>query len=197
MGKSALTFKFTETVLPPGPQGPVILNSASLVPGIAPGGLVTFIGLGLAPTIDGVVTDPSQMQGYSVSFDGIPAPILALVNQNGTQQINAQVPFEESPGPTDTVSIETPQGSETLSNITVSLFAPGIFTNGSLISFGQNYALAVVVRSDGSLVSPSIRPIAAKTSRFTPLDWVRRCLWHPPVCRANPASWWARLYMPA
>jgi uncharacterized protein (TIGR03437 family) len=154
-GKSALIAKFSITALPPGPQGPSVLNSATFAPGIAPGCLVTFIGLGLTPTIQGVVTDPSQMQGYAVSFDGIPAPILALVNQNGTQQINAQVPFEESPGPSDTITIETPQGSATLSNITVNTLAPGIFTSGTLTAYGQNYALAEAVRPDGSLVSAS------------------------------------------
>jgi len=154
-GKSALIAKFTVTAQPPGPQGPAILNSASFLPGIAPGGLVTFIGLGLAPTIQGVVTDPSQMQGYAVSFDGIPAPILALVNQNGNQQINAQVPFEESPGTSDTITIETPQGSITLNNITVNTLAPGIFTDGTLVAFGQSYPLAEAVRPDGSSVSAS------------------------------------------
>ena len=94
------------------------------------------------------------MQGYCVSSMEFRAhPGAGKPERDAADQCAGS--FEESPGPKDTVSIETPQGSETLSNITVSLFAPGIFTNGSLISFGQNYALAVVVRSDGSLVSPS------------------------------------------
>ena len=125
------------------------------MPGIAPGGLVTFIGPGLTPTIQGVVTDPTQMAGYAVSFDGIPAPILALVNQNGNQQINAQVPFEEIPGTSDNITIETPEGSASLSNVTVEPLAPGIFTNGTVAVSGQNYALAEALRPDGSLVSAS------------------------------------------
>jgi uncharacterized protein (TIGR03437 family) len=95
------------------------------------------------------------MAGYSVSFDGISAPILALVNQNGNQQINAQVPFEETPGSSDNITIETPQGSTTLSDITVNPFAPGIFTNGTVAAFGQNYPLAQALRPDGSYVSAS------------------------------------------
>ena len=154
-GKGALIAKFSVITLPPGPEGPAILNAATFAQGIAPGGLVTFIGLGLTPTIQGVVTDPNQMQGYSVSFDGIPAPILALVNEGGTQQINAQVPFEESPGTSDTITIETPQGSATLGNITVNPLAPGIFTNGVLTAYGQNYPLAEALRPDGSLVTTS------------------------------------------
>jgi uncharacterized protein (TIGR03437 family) len=95
------------------------------------------------------------MAGYSVSFDGIPAPILALVNQDGNQQINAQVPFEELPGTTDNITIETPQGSASLSNITVNPLAPGIFTNGTLAADGTNYPLAEALRPDGSYVSAS------------------------------------------
>jgi uncharacterized protein (TIGR03437 family) len=152
-GKTALTAKFTIITLALGPSGPAILNSASLQPGIAPGGLVTFMGSGLTPTIQGIVTEPSQMEGYSISFDGIPATILALANQNGMQQINAQVPFEESPGTSDTISIGTPLGSAQLTDVTVQLLAPGIFTNGTLSADGSTYPLAEVLRSDGSYAS--------------------------------------------
>ena len=154
-GKHPPTAAFTLTTLPLGPENPAVLNSASFLSSIAPGGLVTFTGAGLTPTIQGVVTDPAQMSGYSVSFDGIPAPILALVNQNGVQQINAQVPFEEEPGSSDTIAIETPQGSTVLNNITVSPLAPGIFTNGLLNAYGQAYPLAIALRPNGSYVSSS------------------------------------------
>lgn len=154
-GKTPPTVTFTLTALPLGPVSPAILNAASFAPGIAPGGLVTFIGGGLAPTIQGVVTDPSEMAGYSVSFDGIPAPILALVNQNGYQQINAQVPFEEAVSTSDNIAIATPQGSLAIPNVTVSTYAPGIFTDGTLAANGTNYALAEAVRPDGSYVSAS------------------------------------------
>ena len=154
-GKSAIIATFNMTTLPLGPESPTVMNSADFTSNIAPGGLVTFTGPGLTPTIQGVVTDPTQMAGYSVSFDGIPAPILALVNQNGTQQINAQVPFEESPGTSDNITIETPQGSAALSNITVNTFAPAIFSDGTLSAYGQTYPLATAVRADGTYVSAS------------------------------------------
>lgn len=158
-GKNPPTATFTLTTLPLGPESPLILNAASFAPNIAPGGLVTFIGANLTPTIQGVVTDPEEMSGYGVSFDGVPAPILALVNQNGVQQINAQVPFEELPGTSDNVTIETPQGSAAYSNITVNSLAPGIFTTGTLTISGptssQNYPLAEAMRPDGSYVSAS------------------------------------------
>jgi uncharacterized protein (TIGR03437 family) len=125
--------------------------------GIAPGGLATLMGQGLAPTIQGVITDPNQMSGYSVVIDGEAAPILALVNQNGVQQINVQIPFDTSPTAADrsvTVLVETPQGSiEVNTGIPVSVFAPGLFANGTLTAIGGPYALASAVRPDGSYVS--------------------------------------------
>jgi uncharacterized protein (TIGR03437 family) len=154
-GKKPPTATFALTTVPVGPESPAILNAASFAPGIAPGGLVTFIGAGLTTNITGVVTDQTQMEGYSLSFDGIPAPILALVNQNGVQQINAQVPFEEIASAQDDITIVTPLGSTSLTDITVSTYAPGIFTNGTLPANGANYALAEAIRPDGSYVSPS------------------------------------------
>ncbi len=165
-GKNPPTASFSMTTLALGPSGPSILNSASFGSAIAPGGLVTFTGAGLTPTIQGVVTDPTQMTGYAVSFDGITAPILALVNQNGTQQINAQVPFEEMPGTSDAITIETPQGSATLSNITVSPLAPGIFTSGTLAAYGTTYPLAMALRPDGSYVNGSNPALRGETITF-------------------------------
>jgi len=154
-GKNEITATFTITIQPPGPETPTILNSATFSPGIAPGGLVTFIGPGLTETIQGVVTNQTQMQGYSVSFDGLTAPILALVNQNGVEQINAQVPFEESSGTSDSVMIATPLGSIVLANVTVGEYAPGIFSSGASTINGQSYPIAAALRPDGTYVSAS------------------------------------------
>jgi adhesin/invasin len=153
-GKTIPKTTFNVTALPVGPSatGTTVMSSASLTPGIAPGGLVTFMGSGLTPTIQGVVTNSAEMQGYSVTFDGINAPILALVNQQGTGQINAQVPFEESVSAFDSVVISTPNGAISLTNVAVSEFAPAIFTNGTL---GPNQPLAVALRPDGSYVTAS------------------------------------------
>jgi uncharacterized protein (TIGR03437 family) len=156
----SLTAIFTLNVLPLGPSGVAILNAASFAPGIAPGGLMTLIGPGLTPTIQGVASTPSQTAGYSVTVSVAPgiapttAPILALVNQNGVQQINAQVPFSIVPG-LNAITVQTPQGSTTFTDVPINPLAPGIFTFGTLSANGQTYPLAVVIRSDGSLVSAS------------------------------------------
>jgi uncharacterized protein (TIGR03437 family) len=140
---------FSLTIQPIGPTNVIIVNAASFTAQIAPGGLATVEGSGLTPTIQGIVTDTSQMAGYSVTFGSTAAPILALVNQNGVQEINVQVPFEATPG-SNNVIIQTPQGSVTLNAVAVSPLAPGIFTNGTVPS---GYPQAAALRPDGSIVS--------------------------------------------
>ena len=157
---SGQSVTFSLTVLPVGPSNVVIVNAASFSAQIAPGGLATIEGSGLTPTIQGVVTDPSQMPGYSVTFSGIAAPIIALVNQNGVQEINLQVPFETAPGSSNII-LQTPQGSVTLNSVIVSPLAPGIFTSGTVPS---GYPQAVALRPDGSTVTPRILRSAERIS---------------------------------
>jgi uncharacterized protein (TIGR03437 family) len=143
---------FSLMVVPIGPSNVVIVNAASFVPKIAPGGLVTIFGTGLMPTGQGTLTSSTAAPGYSVSFGGTAAPILALVSQNDLQQINAQIPFEVMPGPNNVI-IQTPQGSVTLNNIMISSLAPGIFTSGNVSASGYPYPQAVAVHVDGSSVT--------------------------------------------
>jgi uncharacterized protein (TIGR03437 family) len=146
-GSGSVTFSLR--VLPLGPSNISIVNAASVNPGISPGSLALIEGNGLTPTIQGGVTSPSQMAGYSVTFGSTPAPILSLVNQDGTQQIGIQVPFELKPG-ANNILIQTPQGGLTLTGVMVSPVAPGLFTNGNPQSA---FAEAVALRPDGSTVS--------------------------------------------
>jgi uncharacterized protein (TIGR03437 family) len=146
-GNASATFSLT--VLPLGPNNVVILNAASFTANISPGGLAAILGSGLAPTIQGAVTSSSQMAGYSVTFGSTVAPIIALVNQNGVQQISIQVPFEAVPG-ANTVTIQTPQGSLTVNGVMVSSLAPGIFSSGTLAG---GSAQAVALRPNGSYVT--------------------------------------------
>jgi uncharacterized protein (TIGR03437 family) len=133
-----------------------IVNAASFGRDIAAGGLATIEGANLTPTVQGVITVPSQMAGYSVTFGPTAAPILALVNQNGSQEINVQVPLEVS-GTVIDVVVQTPQGSLSLNGVTVSPLAPALFSSGTLLS---GYPLAAALRPDGSTVSaanPAVR----------------------------------------
>ena len=151
-GATASSF-FTLTVLSLSPSSVQVFNAASFTSGISPGSLISLTGINLTPTIQNVVSDPTTLQnsGYSASINGVTAPILALVNENGAQQINLQVPFEVTPGAT-TIMVQTPQGTDTV-NATVSALSPGIFTNGTVTVNGSSFPQAVALRSDGSYIS--------------------------------------------
>jgi uncharacterized protein (TIGR03437 family) len=146
-GSASATFSLT--VAPLGPTGVTILNAASFQPSISPGSLASLQGTGLTSSIQGIVTSSSQMAGYSVTIGSTEAPIIALVDQNGFQEINIQVPFEVSGGLVDVV-VQTPQGSAALNAVTLSPLAPGIFTSGTVSS---GYPLAAALRPDGSTVT--------------------------------------------
>ncbi|HUS06335.1 MAG TPA: Ig-like domain-containing protein [Bryobacteraceae bacterium] len=156
-GGKQVTFN-SLTIRPAGPRisNSRIVNAAGFQTGIAPGTIAAILGTGISNGISGIVTPPdfigplpTRLAGVEVLFNGISAPIYSVSNVNGQEEINVQVPFEVQPG-TATIEIRTGATSQTLSNVTVQPLAPGVFeTNEN----GRRYA--VIVREDGSFVSPS------------------------------------------
>jgi uncharacterized protein (TIGR03437 family) len=77
-----------------------IVNSANywtLRTPVLPGTLVTIFGKNLT-SASGVVAPegyplPTELEGTQVIYNGVPAPILAVANQNGNEQVNVQVPY--------------------------------------------------------------------------------------------------------
>jgi uncharacterized protein (TIGR03437 family) len=125
---------------PPQISPNAIVNAASYKPSIAPGSLISIFGSDLARNIGtpSNVPLPATLAGTSVTLGGRPTPLLYV----SPTQINAQVPYEVTPG-TVPVVVRT-GGLETASvNATISPAAPGIFM------FGENRA--VVQNQDGSL----------------------------------------------
>ncbi len=77
--------------------GAGVVSSAGFKAGIAPGGLVSIFGTGLT-TAQGIVPAssfplPATLEGTSVSMNGQPAPILAVADVNGQEQVNVQAPL--------------------------------------------------------------------------------------------------------
>ena len=102
-----------------------VVGAASYRPeAIAPGGLVSLFGAGLASGVAraGATPLPNTLIDAVVSFNGVQAPLL-YVSPN---QINAQVPFEVAPGAV-TVSVARWDHSASLT-VTVADAGPGIFT---------------------------------------------------------------------
>jgi len=133
-------------------------NAASGVTGLVPCGLATAVGAGLVPT-PGVISGigafgplPYQLGNVnSLLVNNVPAPIQAVSNQNGKQQINFQVPCETAVG-NATVVVTVNNVATTVTGVPVFAGQPGIFTYA-----GPNNKLygAVLRVKDGSYITPS------------------------------------------
>lgn len=158
-GSFSTTFSLTSRL--PGPANITIYNGPDFAAGfpiqtISPGGIATITGVGIAPSVQGLVaaTDivgplPTSLAGVSVTFNGTAAPIYYVLNNNATQQVTVQVPFEVQPGNT-TVVVNAAGGGSATVTVPVQPYAPGAFTT---TFSGQT--IAVAERSNGSFVSPT------------------------------------------
>jgi len=113
-----------------------VTNGASFVAGLTPGSIATIFGTGIAKAASGIVQAdrvplPTQLAGSSVTIGGIPAPLFAVVNLNGQEQINLQVPLEISGR--STVEIVVTCGPLSSLPVTVNILDahPGIFAAGN------------------------------------------------------------------
>ncbi len=75
-----------------------VVSGASFAPGgVVPGEIATIFGSNLTSTTGILETSalplPDQFQNVSVTVNSVPAPIFAVDNVNGQQQINFQVPW--------------------------------------------------------------------------------------------------------
>ena len=141
----------------PGPTNVAFVNGASFQAGISPGSIITIQGTGLLPGVTGLVRPfnivgplPTSLSGFSVTFNGIPAPVFFASNQNGQEQVGVQVPFEIAPGTAAVAITAAGGGTATIPNVPVQAVAPGVFET---TYNGQNFVVAI--RPDGSYVSPT------------------------------------------
>jgi uncharacterized protein (TIGR03437 family) len=156
----ALTFstRFTLEVIGRTPSVPSLgfVNAASYAAGLTPCSAASIFGVGLMEGIDGVVLPqgapfPTRLRGVRVLVDGVEAPILALANINGTEQINIQVPcFTKAPSNEVVVTIENNGVSATFAGVRTLKAQPGIYPK--TVAAGQ---VAAALHLDGTLVEPS------------------------------------------
>jgi hypothetical protein len=122
-----------------------VLNAASFQPGIAPGGLFSIFGSGLA----------GPGPATAVIVGGQTASVLLAT----PFQINAQVPVGVAPGATN-IQITSPYGYS-VQNATVQAAAPGIFVIGTA-SDGTS-SLGAVVNQTGTLNGPTTPALRGST----------------------------------
>jgi uncharacterized protein (TIGR03437 family) len=137
-----------------GPDAPLagFVNGASFRPGWIPGSLGSIFGTGITG-VNGVVTSgpvpfETNLQGVSVTVNGTNAPIISLINVNGQEQINLQVPFSIQPG-TATVVIDNNGSTATIEDVPILSAQPGIF---EFTLDGMLYAAAL--HADFTVVTP-------------------------------------------
>ncbi len=127
-----------------------IVNAASFTAPVAPGSLISIFGAGF--------------DGATVQVNGVAAPLIVVT----PGQINAQLPYEISPGPA-TLQVTTPAGTSAPATFTVASVAVGVFTFP-----GTDRAISDPVSAGGVLVLwvtgyGAVSP-AVPTGRSAPLD---------------------------
>jgi len=142
------------------------VNAASYTSGVAPGSIAAIFGTGLTRGVDGVVRAssvplPYSLRGTSVLVNGIPAPIFAIADINGQEQINFQVPWEvqgEPLPPQTALSLIVVTANPVVSIVVVNngevspaLRAPFFNVQPAVITTDGTHAVAV--HSDYSLVT--------------------------------------------
>ncbi len=132
-----------------------VVNGASFRVGLTPGGTGTIFGSRMMEGVNGVAAAPFNggfpllFRGVRVTINGQSAPILALADVNGQQQINIQVPFGLAAGPASVV-VNNNGSSTTIAGVQILAQQPGIFE----VTVG-NQRFAAALHADYSLVEPS------------------------------------------
>jgi uncharacterized protein (TIGR03437 family) len=151
------TVSVTLVVSPAGT--PVLLSitsAASLQPGaVSPGDIVSIFGNNIGPatpatgtvfTVTASGTVPTTLAGVTVTFNGVPAPLLFVAGG----QINAIVPYEVAGQTSVPVVVNNGTASSATFTVSVTAVVPAIFSlaeNGS----GQG----AILNSNGTVNGPS------------------------------------------
>jgi uncharacterized protein (TIGR03437 family) len=132
-------FSLTIGTLAPSLQA--VTNGASFAAGtVAPGEIATIFGGNLTSSTGIQLVSslplPAKYLNVSVMIDGSAAPLFAVDNVNGQQQINFQVPWEVAGGSTASIVVENNGTSSAPLLVPVSTAQPGIFAYSA---GGQNF----------------------------------------------------------
>ena len=137
-----------------------ITNAASFEIGMTPGSAAVVFAGGVREA--GVTSAPSiplplELDGVRVSVNGLDAPLFAVANTNGLEQVNFQVPWETEGSPARVTVVKDGMVSPSV-EAAVQPLQPAIFE--------LNTVEAIVVRTgDNSLVTPE-RPLKAGESVY-------------------------------
>jgi uncharacterized protein (TIGR03437 family) len=147
IGQDGNEFDRVKLVQPVLASGSSVVSAASFTAGVAPGGLISIFGTGLASAAaraDGIPW-PGSLSGTTVTVNGSPVPVTFA----SETQINAQLPLDVSGAAT--LRVSTASGfSET--SIRLADSAPAIFPNGILHTNGTPVSALAPVTAGETLV---------------------------------------------
>ena len=138
-----------------------VVNAASYQSGISPGALASLFGKNLSQVTG--IESPGGAQSYkgvSVTVNGRLAPLFAVSNVNGQEQINFQVPTDLPSSDTSEMVQVNNNGSIGALSSALHPIQPGVF---AYVPAGSSTPYAVLVKKDGSVVGPS-NPAARGTT---------------------------------
>jgi uncharacterized protein (TIGR03437 family) len=139
-----------------------VTNAASFAPGLVAGSAATVFASGVMDAAGVVGADriplPLSLSGVSVSVNGTPAPLYAVANVSGREQVNFQAPFEIAGR--QTVSVTVTRAGQTSAAVDVPLMSqqPAVYTSDGTQG-------VVVHNADFSLVTAA-RPLVAGEFAF-------------------------------
>lgn len=159
-GQQPVSFGLTVRLPGPSITSASFANLASGEQVLTPGGLVIIRGQGLAPGIVGTLNAdllkgqlPTTINDSTVQFTWAGgqalAPIYSVSNANNQESIVVQVPFELA-GTLASATVSVKGGNTAVQNIPVRPYSPGI-----LEDFIGGSRMAILIRPDGSRVSPT------------------------------------------
>lgn len=170
----------------PGPQlsSAGVVHAASFEPGLVAGSLASIFLSGVrdSPGISRAINIPLplSLDGVSVTMDGAVAPILAVANVDGAEQINVQVPWALLDDSTALVIVTADGVSSEPAAVDVLSAQPGVFlVDGERPAIQHNSGFEAVTES-----SP-LRPGGYGVAYLTGLGEVRN---RPPTGDAAAAA---------
>jgi len=118
-----------------GSTAPEVVNAASFLPGLTPGSLATAFVTGIVAT-PGITFAtqplPQSIGGVSVTVNNVPAPVVAIANVNGVEQVNFQAPFESPISGNATITVSGAGATTAANDIAAFAFQPAIYSNATV-----------------------------------------------------------------
>ena len=108
-----------------------VVNAASFTPGLVAGSAATVFVSGITDGPGIVAAEdiplPESLGGVSVLVNGRAAPLYAVANVSGTEQVNFQVPFEVAGAPSVTMAVRRNSVTSEAMEVPLLPFQPAIF----------------------------------------------------------------------